>query len=196
MNIGKWEVRKGHDILHDLFKKAFPDEKDVELWMLASETTNSYSDAEQLIEWKNLYGNDDRIKISSGVTSQKEIAQIMSQTSCGIFPSRAEGWNLELLEMMAMNKPVIATNYSAHTEFCDKNNSYLVDIETTEPANDKKAFYGQGNWAKLGQNQLDQTIEHMRNMYTNRITTNSEGLKTAQTFSWKNSASKILGCIE
>jgi len=196
LNIGKWEVRKGHDILHELFKKAFPNEKDVELWVLASETTNSYSNAEQLIEWKNLYSEDDRIKISSGVTSQKEIAQIMSQASCGIFPSRAEGWNLELLEMMAMNKPVIATNYSAHTEFCDKNNTYLIDIETTEPANDKKAFYGQGNWAKLGHNQQDQIIEHMRYVYQNKVLTNTSGLTTAQIFSWKNSASKILRCIQ
>jgi glycosyltransferase involved in cell wall biosynthesis len=194
-NIGKWEVRKGHDILHELFKKAFPDEKDVELWILASETTNSYSNEEQLTEWKNLYSNDDRIKISSGVTSQKEIAQIMSQTSCGIFPSRAEGWNLELLEMMAMNKPVIATNYSAHTEFCNKDNSFLVDITETEKAEDGKAFRGQGNWAKIGSQQQDQIISYMKHLYSNRINTNPEGLKTAEVYSWKNSADKISGCI-
>ena len=196
LNIGKWEVRKGHDILFSLFEQAFPDETDVELWILASEKTNGYSTPEQLSEWKKLYSSDDRIKISSGVDSHDEIARIMSNVDCGIFPSRAEGWNLELLEMMAMNKPVIATKYSAHTEFCNTDNCHLIDIDETEIAVDGKAFYGQGNWAKLGQNQFDQTIEYMRNMYKNRITTNPEGLKTAQAFSWKNSASKILGCIE
>lgn len=196
LNIGKWEVRKGHDILWTLFQQAFPEEKDVELWVLASESTNGYSNAEQLAEWKKLYSNDERIRLSSGVPSHKEIAQIMSQSSCGIFPSRAEGWNLELLEMMAMNKPVIATNYSAHTEFCNKDNSYLIDIDDTEMAHDGKAFYGQGNWAKLGQNQYDQIIEHMRYLYKNRISTNSTGLETAKQFSWKNSASKILRCIQ
>ena len=196
LNIGKWEVRKGHDILFSLFQQAFPDETDVELWILASEKTNGYSTPEQLSEWKKLSSGDDRIKISSGVDSHDEIARIMSNVDCGIFPSRAEGWNLELLEMMAMNKPVIATKYSAHTEFCNADNCHLIDIDETEIAVDGKAFYGQGNWAKLGQNQFDQTIEYMRNMYKNRITTNPEGLKTAQAFSWKNSASKILGCIE
>lgn len=196
LNIGKWEVRKGHDILFDLFQQAFPKEKDVELWILASETTNGYSTPEQIEEWKKRYSGDERIRLSPGVESQQQIAHIMSQTDCGIFPSRAEGWNLELLEMMAMNKPTIATNYSAHTEFCNKENCYLIDIDNVEKAIDGKAFYGQGNWAKLESKQLDQTIEHMRYAYNNRIFTNPEGLKTAQTFSWKNSASKILGCIE
>jgi glycosyltransferase involved in cell wall biosynthesis len=196
LNIGKWEVRKGHDILLDLFQQAFPEEKDVELWILASETTNGYSTPEQIEEWKKKYSGDERIRLSPGAESHQQIAHIMSQADCGIFPSRAEGWNLELLEMMAMNKPTIATNYSAHTEFCNKDNCHLIDIDETELAVDGKAFYGQGNWAKLGQNQFDQTIEYMRNMYKNKITTNPEGLKTAQAFSWKNSASKILGCIE
>ena len=95
-----------------------------------------------------------------------------------------------------MNKPVIATDYSGHTEFCDKNNSYLVDINETEAANDGKAFYGQGNWAKLGQDQYDQIIEHMRYVYKNRISDNAAGLETSKKFSWENSASKILRCIK
>ena len=196
LNIGKWEVRKGHDVLFNLFQQAFPEEKDVELWILASETTNGYSTPEQIEEWKKKYSGDERIRLSPGVESHEQIAHIMSQVDCGIFPSRAEGWNLELLEMMAMNKPTIATNYSAHTEFCNKENCYLIDIDNIEKAIDGKAFYGQGNWAKLEAKQLEQTIEHMRYAYSNRILTNPEGLKTAQSLSWKNSADKILRCIE
>ena len=77
----------------------------------------------------------------------------MSKADCGIFPSRAEGWNLDMLEMMALNKSIITTNYSAHTEFCNKDNSFLIDISETEPANDGKWFFGQGNWAKIGEEQ-------------------------------------------
>ena len=52
----------------------------------------------------------------------------MSQVDCGVFPSRAEGRNLELLEMMSAGKHVITTDYSAHTEFCTKDNAGLVPI--------------------------------------------------------------------
>jgi glycosyltransferase involved in cell wall biosynthesis len=195
LNIGKWEVRKGHDILLELFQKAFPDNQEVELWILASENTNNYSSAQELEQWKNMYRSDNRIKLLNSAQNHAEIAQIMNDSDCGLFPSRAEGWNLELLEMMSMNKPVIATNYSAHTEFCDQNNCYLVDIHETETAYDGKAFVGQGNWAKIGNNQKDQIIEHMRYCYNNRIITNAYGVETAQKYSWLNSAQKLLGCI-
>jgi len=194
VNIGKWEVRKGHDILLDIFQSAFPDNNDVELWILASENTNSYSSKEELQKWKKMY-DAPNIKLFSGVDGHHQIATMIAQADCGIFPSRAEGWNLELLESMAMNKPVIATNYSAHTEFCNKNNSYLIDITETELAYDGKAFKGQGSWAKIGQSQIDQIIDYMRYAYSNNIRTNIGGLETAKKYSWENSANIIYGCM-
>jgi glycosyltransferase involved in cell wall biosynthesis len=195
LNLGKWEIRKGHDILVSLFKKAFPNEKDVELTLLASSTTNSYSSTDEIKQWKKLY-EADNIKIIDGLPFHRDVANLMAQSDCGIFPSRAEGWNLELLEMMAMNKPIIATNYSSHTEFCDQENSYLVEIKETEQAYDGKAFTGQGNWGKISQEQQDQLIEYMRYVYKNRINSNPNGLNTAKKLSWENTASKILGVFE
>jgi glycosyltransferase involved in cell wall biosynthesis len=194
LTIGKWEVRKGHDLLPSLFKKAFPNEKDVELWILAAEHTNSYSSKDEINKWKELYKSSN-IKVFGGVESHKDVAQLICDSDCGLYISRAEGWNLELLETMSMNRPAIATYYSAHTEFCTKDNSYLVDIDETEKAFDGKVFRGQGNWAKIGQKQIDQTIEYMRYLYKNRINTNPEGLNTAKKLSWKNSADIIYGCI-
>ena len=196
LNIGKWEIRKGHDILLKLFRSAFPDEKDVELWILASEKTNNYSSPEELKQWKNMYETDNRVKLFSGFDTQNELAQLVANSNCGLYPSRAEGWNLELLECMSMNKPAITTNYSAHTEFCTSDNCYLVNIDEKEKAFDGKAFQGQGNWAKLGQNQIDNIIEHMRFVYNNRINTNLNGIETAKKYSWSNSALSILRCIE
>lgn len=195
MNIGKWEVRKGHDILLELFQKAFPNEDDVELCLLASENTNNYSSEEELNQWKNMYTSDKRVKLLNGVKTHQDIAKVINYADCGVFPSRAEGWNLELLEMMSMNKPVIATNYSAHTEFCNKDNCYMVEVNEKEKAYDGKAFIGQGNWAKIGNDQKDQIISHMRYCYNNRIIANKDGVETAKKYSWLNSAQTLLGCI-
>lgn len=194
LNIGKWEVRKGHDILFSLFNEAFPDQKDVELWILASEKTNSYSSPDELKQWKNMYGSD-RIKLFDGFDTQEEIAKLIADADCGLYPSRAEGWNLELLETMSMGKPAIATNYSAHTEFCTSDNCYLVNIDETEKAFDGKAFQGQGNWAKLGKNQIENIIEHMRYVYKNRIMANPYGIETAKKYSWENAAQQLVRCI-
>lgn len=197
MNIGKWEVRKGHDILVELFNKTFTEDDDVELWIEASSTEYAFNKTE-IEYWHKLYMTSklkDKIKIFPRLNTQIEIAQLMSYADCGIFPSRAEGWNLELLEMMAMNKPVITTNYSAHTAFCNKDNAFLVDIPELEPAKDNKYFFGNGNWAKLGQSQLDQFCDIMKHVYTNKINTNDNGLKTAQKYNWANATDTLIRCI-
>ena len=194
LNIGKWEVRKGHDILLELFLKAFPNETDVELWICAAENTNSYSSSEELQRWKSMY-NHPRIRVIPGVETQEDLAKLIGLSDCGIYPTRAEGWNLELLETMSMNKPIITTNYSSQTQFCNKDNSFLVEINNLERAFDNKAFKNQGNWAKIGYQQKDQFIELMRFVYKNKINTNTEGIKTAKTFSWTNTANLIDRCI-
>lgn len=194
-NIGKWEVRKGHDILHKLFKDAFPTEKDVELRVLAPQNTNNYSNEKDLKEWHTKYSQDQRIKVFTGFDNHLEVAQFINNGDCGVFPSRAEGWNLELLESMAMNKPVITTNYSAHTEYCNSDNAFLVNINDIELAYDGKAFQKQGNWAKITQKEKDEFIDYMRHAYKNNIRNNPNGIKTANSFTWDNTASIIYRCI-
>ena len=195
--IGKWEIRKCHDILLNIFEMAFTEKDDVELWICAS-VSNAYNTPEETMKWETVYKShklSSKIKIIPPQENHHSIASLISQTDCGLYPSRAEGWNLELLETMAMNKPVIASNYSAHTEFCDSNNSYLIDIHETCPAQDGKFFQGQANWAKIGQKQIDQMVEYMRYLYSNNIRNNPNGVKTGQRFSWSNTADKIINSV-
>ena len=62
-NCGKWEKRKGHDILLLLFQEAFKNENDVELWMMCE---NPFYNDQQQKEWINLYKQSklgDKIRI-------------------------------------------------------------------------------------------------------------------------------------
>lgn len=195
LNVGKWEYRKGHDILVEAFNKAFEPKDKVRLWMLCY---NPFIGAEGNQEWNDLYKNSKmghKIDILERVSSHQNVAKIMNEVDCGVFPSRAEGWNLELLEMMACGKQVIATNYSAHTEFADKDNCLLIDIDNNEEAYDGKWFfgneYGHGDWAGLSGCQIEQLIEHMRNVHKEKQKVNQAGLETAKKYSWKNTAKHI-----
>lgn len=195
ITIGKWEKRKSHEIIIELFNKAFSSNDDVELWMV---TNNPFLNDEQESYWTDLVSNSpmrQKIKIFPRLNSHLEVANVISYSHCGIYISRAEGWNLDLLETLSMGKPVIVTDYSAHTEFCNKDNSFLVDIDCLEKASDGIWFNGVGEWAKIDQKQKDQIIEHMRYVAKNRISTNDNGIETAKKFSWKNSADKLLRCI-
>lgn len=196
-NCGKWEVRKGHDLLYKIFNKTFTKDDNVELWMMCD---NPFLTQEQTKEWHDLYLNSDlgdKIKMIPRVNTPFEVYNIMAQTDCGVFPSRAEGWNLELLEMMACGKQVIATNYSAHTEFCNNENCLLIDIEETEPAFDGVWFHGSGNWASIKEKQEDQISEYMRNVHKEKqnkkvMDLNTNGLITGQVHNWDTVSEIIL----
>jgi glycosyltransferase involved in cell wall biosynthesis len=200
-NCGKWEVRKGHDILFKAFDEAFSLEDDVELWMMCQNPFNSESEEE---EWRNLHKRakmGSKIKLIDRVESQEEVYNIMAKADCGIFPSRGEGWNLELLEMMACGKNVIATNYSAHTEFCNKDNCFLIECEDKELAYDGRWFHGKcGSWAKIDERQLQELSEAMRTIFElkakGQLSLNSHGVQTAKRLSWKSTSLKILEALK
>jgi len=205
-NCGKWEKRKGHDVLIECFNRAFKEDDNVELWMMCDNPFIGDSNE----KWRSLYKTSplgSKIKIIPRQHSQQDVYSIMGRTDCGVFPARAEGWNLEALEMLACGKNVITTNYSAHQEFCNKDNSFLIDINEKEMAHDGVFFDGMvGKWASLGDKQKEQLVEHMRmvhgikQQYVNGWDTqmrefsslNHQGIKTAQQFTWENTANKIM----
>lgn len=197
-NAGKWEVRKGHDILQIAFNKAFEQEDDVELHLLCN---NPFPQVKNE-EWEQYYltsklGN--KIRIVPRLDNAIDVANYMRKMDCGVFPSRGEGWNLELLEMMACGKHVIATDYSAHTEFCDDQNCWLIDITDKELAYDGIWFHAQGNWAKITDYEIDQLIGFMRTAYetiSDGYRTNKKCIKTGKDFSWMNATKEMVSILE
>lgn len=199
-NCGKWEVRKGHDILVELFNSAFTNEHNVELYLMCD---NPFCTQEETQEWVNLYKKSklgNKIHIVPRQNTQQEVYSIMKNMHCGIFPARAEGWNLELLEILSCGRYAITTNYAAHKEFCTLNNSYLVDIDSLEPAYDGKWFHGQGSWARIEPKQKDCFIKHLRDFYdrhqSGNLITNENGIQTANEFSWQRTVREILNAIK
>jgi glycosyltransferase involved in cell wall biosynthesis len=198
-NCGKWEKRKGHDILGECFNKAFTKTDNVELWMMCD---NPFI-GDKNEEWQKLYkesGLGDKIRLIPRQQHHQDVARLMNMVDCGVFPARAEGWNLELLEMMACGKHVITTNYSAHTEFCTPVNSRLVNTHNLETAFDGVFFDGtKGFWAELAKDQKDVIIEYMRDVHSlkqsGQLGLNQNGIDTANKFTWKNTVDKLLEAV-
>ncbi len=196
LSIVKWEVRKSHQELCEAFNKAFSPADNVELWLMSH---NYFCNELEIKEWENLFLNSPmggKVQFIPPVQTSSDVAQLILHSDCGISLSKAEGWDLPILEMMSCGKPVITTNFSAHTEFCTKENAMLVEIQETEPAFDGKWFFGQGNWAAFGENQIEQTVENMRKVFQGgKKQFNSAGVETAKKFTWENSAKTILNVL-
>ena len=191
INIGKWEVRKGHDFLLEAFNKAFTKEDNVQLFMI---NQNPFLSQQENQIWVDMYKQSnlgDKIVPIARVQTHVDLAKLIRDMDCGFFPARAEGWNNEILEVMALNKPIITTNYSAHTEYCTQDNAFLIDVDELTVAEDGKFFNGEGKWANLGEKQMEQTVEHLRKVYNDNIKTNPNGLETCKKYTWDNTASII-----
>lgn len=194
-NFGKWEVRKGHDVLIRAFNKAFETTDDVELWMMP---TNHMLTKTEDSDWRNYYTQSklgSKVQIMERKDFHHQVYDIMKYVHCGVFPTRAEGWNMEALELLACGKHLIITDYSGQTEFCNESNSHLLRTDKREKAYDGKVFFGQGDW--LDANDIeDQLIEKMRQVHKlnseGGLPQNEAGIETAKQFTWENTAKTII----
>ena len=190
-NFGKFEVRKGHDVLIEAFNKAFGKNDDVKLLMMPH---NMFLSQEETNHWLKLYYQSklgDKIEFVNRVKTQEMAYNIMSNVHCGIFPARAEGWNLEALELLASGRHLIITNCTGHTEFCNKDNSRLIEMESGfETASDGKFFNGQGRWRSIKDNEIDQMVNHMREVHRlhqdGLLKINTGGIDSVKKFTWSN----------
>jgi glycosyltransferase involved in cell wall biosynthesis len=195
LNVGKWEIRKGHTELLEAFNKAFDPKDDVELWMINDNPFIRSETVDENEEWKRRYSNSKmgrNIKFLPRFEAHEHLRKVFHHVDCGVFPSHAEGWNLEIPELMACGVHIIATNYSGHTEFLTKDNAKLLDVAGMELAKDGKWFHGHGEWCTFS---VDQLVEHMRSIHemkqSGKLGLNEAGIETAKKFTWQNSIKKI-----
>lgn len=197
LNIGKWEIRKGHDFLLEAFNKAFDPKDNVRLDMLCYNPVAPNAEIYNR-DWERSYMNSKmglagKIRIVPRLRSATDVALLVSEADCGVFPSRAEGWNMGLAEMMSAGKHCIATNCTAHTEYCNEDVCDLIEPGPMEEAFDGVWFNGQGEWASLGEAQLEQTVIYMRTLYEGRAS--KGGIAKArmnEKFTWDNTAKAIM----
>lgn len=178
---GKWEVRKSQYEVMKAFKKVFrPDE--AELWCMCD---NPFFTEEQCRYWTDELSSN--MRIIPRVDTHDQVARIMSKVDFGIFVSKAEGWNLELNEMLAMGKKCIATNYSGHTEYINDKNCVILESKGMQTAYDGVWFKGYGEWCQFD---FDELCDGLKLLY------NSEPIQPLKDFTWKRTAQVIMNCLE
>jgi glycosyltransferase involved in cell wall biosynthesis len=93
-----------------------------------------------------------KVHLVHGNMKNEEMISLMTHPTvkCMVSLTRGEGYGLPLLEAAAVGLPVIATNWSGHTDFLDEENYIPVDYNLTnvhESRIDGKIFIPGSKWA-------------------------------------------------
>lgn len=106
-------------------------------------TSNSASHS---FQYKDLIATIEALNLKKHVViidkflSRQEFITLLSSMNCYISLHRGEGLGLGMMEAMYLNIPVIATNYSGNTDFCNKSTATLVNYSIV-PCKDKNPVY-------------------------------------------------------
>lgn len=192
---GKTEYRKGHDVLLEAFESAFGPDCDVELHIKWHNPFLSQTDRDA---WTRYYKQSSLAnKIFFHETdNQIELAEMIRGCDCGVYPTRAEGFGLGLLEAIACDKHLISTDYSGHVDFCKMANADLVHISEKEKASDGIWFFGDGKWAKWNDQAKSDLIDKMRKAYKERIYGSPNREEVLKKYNWETTTKEICQHLE
>lgn len=203
---GKIEVRKCTKEILDAFNQAFTPSDDVRLYLCWGNIFMSEKETNEWVRYAQSLQIAPRLSIVPRLDSIKQVSELLGSVDCVVSMSRAEGFNLGLLEALASSRHVIGTNNTAQTEFLDNSNAQLIETPEYVPAMDGRWFLGEGfegepgKWAKIGSPQIEDLIQYMRNIHERKqsgmLGLNIEGLETAKNFTWKHSAQKLVEVLE
>lgn len=193
---GKFEYRKGFDIIVETFERAFDVNDDFELVFLPQNLFIKKEEAEQWVNYLTKTKFGDKFKLIGRLELHTQVADLTRFADCVVSFSRAEGWNLPLLEALSCGRQVIATNYSGHTQFLNNKNADLIEVSDREDAIDGVFFHGTGSWLAYDDSVLDNMAAKLRSAYEAGRKYNEEGIETAKRFTWDNTARLIIDNLE
>ena len=189
--IGKYELRKGHPEVISAFKMAFPDDRNVRLYMMCDNPFMSPGSVDSEIE--HLAKRDPRITVIKREATHSGVAAFINRCDCGVFPSRGEGWGLPMLECLSCSKPLIATFVTSQKDYLNKQIATEVQTKGLTTATDGVFFNGIGRWY---QPDIRSLAEAMRDAYDSDWRSNPEGRLKALEFTWDIAADKLVKGIE
>lgn len=132
---------------------------------LVIKTTNGHKHPDDQRILNSILKGLDSVYIFDSFFDEPTLEQLKRCCDCLISLHRSEGFGLNLAEMMALGKPVIATGWSGNMEFMSPMNSMLVNYRLTPLAEDLGPYRKGFDWATPD---IDHASSLLRQLINNR----------------------------
>ncbi|MGE3536955.1 MAG: glycosyltransferase family 4 protein [Candidatus Tectimicrobiota bacterium] len=208
---GKFELRKGQDIVIKAFQVFHERHKDVLLvnswfnhWPFSMHTMAASPYITYHIDTEDYCTAINKMLVANGVDISRVItlppkanlamSRIYKNTDCGLFPNRCEGGsNLVLMEYMACGKPAIVSNTSGHRDIATANNALLLrDLNPVSVAENDQVI------AVWDEPSLEEILEQLEWAYQHRDALRALGQEAGRSmadFTWQSAARQFYDLI-
>lgn len=192
LSVFEWGERKAPQVLLQAFSQEFSADERVILLIKVNNHDPGVDVAKQVQTMGLRDGAAPVVFLFNQPLSETQMPVLLRSADCFVLPTRGEGWGLPILEAMACGLPVIATDWSAQTEFMNASNAYPLRVRKLIPAQAKCPYYKGFKWA-------DPDVEHlrylMRYVYEHRKEAQEKGqaasLEVLSQWTWRHTAEKI-----
>jgi glycosyltransferase involved in cell wall biosynthesis len=193
LHIGKYENRKGTEIMLRSFNEAFKGDESIRLTVMIDNPHIQNFSSMDYIKSLSLRYPIDNIDIIGYVD---DISKIYCYHHCAVFPTKGEGIGLPIVEAMSSGLPVIVSNNSGVTEYANSDNSFLLTKLIKEPVYDKTFFPISGQFGEWFSPTIDELIVKMKYVYENYAFADKIGRQAEkwmkENYSWDIAAEKFL----
>jgi len=206
VHVGKWEERKGTKDILTTFLDAFRGKKIKVTLIIKAENMFNPNWQKEIIDflpfgsYKSNQGEIiyacDNVTVNVLAPAHrtfKEIADLYRRADFGIWLSKAEGWNLPLMECIACGTPAITTSWTGMSEYMS---GYPEELKITDfksiIANDGQWFHGdKGEWKTPALDQVRAILEAIAFDPEKYLLYENKCMRSIENFTWENAAKKM-----
>lgn len=119
---------------------------------------------------------------------QNEPAKLYQMADFGLWASKAEGWNLPLLECLACGVPCITTDNTAQADFIRKG---IYPAELVLKSHQTEPTRVNGRWWLLDQDELKAKIRNVISNPESYLKLGEMSYQSVKDFTWENAAKRL-----
>jgi autotransporter strand-loop-strand O-heptosyltransferase len=194
---GRWDYRKCLPEILNAFIDTFKPEEKVR-FILSAENPFAGDGKNTAIRLKE-YGLEDERIVSIGFVNRMKYLRYLQSGHCFVSCARSEGWNIPLIEAMAVGTPSIYSNWGAQLEFAE-GKGIPVSINGEVPASLGHTLglgpNFPGNYANPNFSDLKRALRYAKENYETlkeKALAESEIIRSE--FTWENAAKSGLAAL-
>jgi len=161
--------RKGLDVLVKAYTNEFSADEDVCLIIKFIEQASPFRDWVLPMINRSVMkdSNVPKVLYIKDVVPIERMPRLYRVADCLVAPSRAEGFNLPVIEAMASGVPVVVTAHGGHMDFLNDKNAFLIKVEKLVPTYAPRVRWYDHRIMKWVEPDVGHLQELMRHVYEN-----------------------------